>query len=180
VSHFSNAPSGSVDMLSPNPTLTTFLATATRGWLQEEWEVADIAELCIHLDHMPPGSTVSYNQTLTFPASFSGVGMEKSRLTAMPVWPRRTTPAIKETVEGEQGLFSLQPGPSDAVVCPIHLKEKCIQDVTIDLHDTHCVLFDATCSYSVLQNVVFQGAPSNPELAALLSRTPDLMNIFPV
>jgi hypothetical protein len=160
--------------------LATFSAAATLVWSQEEWEVADIAEMCIHLDHMPPGSTVSYNQTLSFPASFTGVAKEKSRLAAMPVWPRRTTPAIKETVEGKQGLFSLQPGPGDAVVCPIHLKEKCIQDVTIDLHDTHCVLFDATCSFSVLQNVVFQGAPPNPELAALPSRTPDFMYIFPV
>lgn len=127
------------------------------GVQQEDGHVADVVDLCNQLEYMQEGTVVSYNnKRLYIPPSFSGHSTAGNRSGVAPVWPHRA-PVRKENVEGQSGLFSLQPGAKDAVVCQMNVAGMCIQDVSIRLEDKQCILLDSSCAGAVLQNVTFEG-----------------------
>lgn len=122
-----------------------------------EEDVANVVEMCSQIEYLPEGSVLSFGgKVLCIPSTFTGLSKAGNRLGVTPMWPQ-SAQISKHNVEGKAGLFSLQTGANDAVVCQVNARGKCIQDVSIHLEDTQCILLDASCSGSVLQNVTFQG-----------------------
>lgn len=128
--------------------------------MQVDWEVSDIVEMCSRLELIPEGTAVSLDKCLSLPPRFQGTPNESNKLAITAVWPC-SADVTKGNVEGKLGLFKLQVGLSHAVVCAMNLRAKCIQDVSFQLEDHQCIMFDAFCSGSMLQNVTFQGARRN-------------------
>lgn len=122
--------------------------------MQDVSDVSGLCELCRSVSDDMHGTRVSLKQS-TVIAEPGGATPGSQAWHDVRMWPQQAA-ATEHNIK--QGLFSLESAPPASSVYVVGGSGTIIQDGTIDLGESACMVFDSTCGDVHLENITFTGA----------------------